>query len=142
MADRLNPPEGWFTFGHHADQPDLPLEFSEERDEEDLLPLWERPMPKANEEEKVGVFLQYATGNQIGGQPQIIGVHNDVTISGVMEMVAIVERGGLATAESVVNEAEAVLAKFLDGEPAQEFARDMVALLAEKCLLRVRDEKE
>jgi hypothetical protein len=35
------PPEGWFTFGTHVDDP-RPLEFSEEVGE-DLLPLWERP---------------------------------------------------------------------------------------------------
>ena len=37
------PPEGWYTFGHHADQPFDPLEFSEEVGE-DGLPLWERPV--------------------------------------------------------------------------------------------------
>lgn len=44
------PPEGWFAFGTHVDDP-RPLEFSEEVGE-DLLPLWERPrgwgMPRAD----------------------------------------------------------------------------------------------
>jgi hypothetical protein len=140
MADRLNPPEGWFTFGHHVDQPTIVLEFSSEVDEEDGLPLWERPKVEGAEEEKVGVLLQYATGNQIGGQPQVIGVHGEVTISGVMEVVAIIERGGLVNPESVVNEAEAAIVRLFDvgrasSEPA-DLARDIVAVLAERGLLR------
>lgn len=129
------PPEGWFTFGHHADQPAVVLEFSSEVDE-DGLPLWERPKVEDAEEDTVRVLLQYGTGNQIGGVPQVIAVNGEVTITGVMEMVAIVERGGLANAESVVNQAEKVLSDFLEGEHVQPFARDMVALLAEKGLLR------
>lgn len=35
-------PEGWYQFGTHVDYPG-DLEFSEEIDEEDGLPLWERP---------------------------------------------------------------------------------------------------
>lgn len=39
------PPPGWYTFGTHANHdPVPPLEFSAEVDEEDLLPLWERPV--------------------------------------------------------------------------------------------------
>lgn len=38
------PPAGWYTFGHHANHdPVPPLEFSAEVDD-DLLPLWERPV--------------------------------------------------------------------------------------------------
>lgn len=37
------PPPGWYTFGTHI-WVDVPLEFSAEVDEEDLLPLWERPV--------------------------------------------------------------------------------------------------
>lgn len=41
--DRLNPPEGWFTFGYHARYEKVPpLEFSTETDD-DGMPLWERP---------------------------------------------------------------------------------------------------
>jgi len=40
-----DPPEGWFSFGWHVDQPDLCLEFSSETGE-DGLPLWERPAPE------------------------------------------------------------------------------------------------
>jgi hypothetical protein len=36
------PPEGWFTFGTHIDQP-IRLEFSTETGE-DGIPLWERPL--------------------------------------------------------------------------------------------------
>jgi hypothetical protein len=36
-------PEGWFTFGTHADQPNIKLEFSVQENE-DGLPLWERPL--------------------------------------------------------------------------------------------------
>ena len=96
-------------------------------------------MPKANEEEKVGVFLQYATGNQINGQPQVIGVHNEVTVSGVMEMVAIVERGGLANPANVVNEAEEAIRPHLlrlSHSISSDDVRDIVAVLAEKGLLR------
>lgn len=94
----------------------------------------------AEEEERVGVFLQYETGNQIGGKPQIIGLPGEVTISGVMEMVAVVERGGLANPANVVNEAEAAIVRLFDvGRNAAEpvdLARDIVAVLAEKGLLR------
>lgn len=38
----VEPPEGWFTFGTHVDQP-VKLEFSEDTSE-DGLPLWERPI--------------------------------------------------------------------------------------------------
>lgn len=38
------PPEGWFGFGTHVDEPGLPLEFSAQTGE-DGLPLWERPRP-------------------------------------------------------------------------------------------------
>jgi len=37
------PPRGWYTFGTHVDY-EGPIEFSAEVDEEDLLPLWERPV--------------------------------------------------------------------------------------------------
>lgn len=136
-TEKFPVPEGWFTFGHHADQPTVVLEFSSEVDE-DGLPLWERPKVEETEEDKVGVLLQYATGNQIGGHPQVIGVSNEVTISGVMEMVAIVERGGLVDTASAVNEAEKVVYGFLDGAAnvAAQYARDIVAALAEKGLLR------
>lgn len=40
------PPTGWYLFGSHVDQPDVPLEFSAELGE-DLLPLWERPRESA-----------------------------------------------------------------------------------------------
>ena len=39
----IAPPPGWEWFGTHAvDEPVPPLEFSEETDPEDGLPLWER----------------------------------------------------------------------------------------------------
>lgn len=37
------PPQGWYTFGTHV-QDDVLIEFSAEVGE-DLLPLWERPLP-------------------------------------------------------------------------------------------------
>jgi hypothetical protein len=132
------PPEGWFTFGHHADQPTVVLEFSSEVGD-DGLPLWERPKVEEAEEEKVGVLLQYATGNQIGGQPQVIGVPGEVTVSGVMELVAIIERGGLVNPESCVNEAESAVFDLLQQAAYSdtfEASRDIVAVLAEKGLLR------
>lgn len=132
------PPEGWYTFGHHADQPTVVLEFSSEVGE-DGLPLWERPKPDEQvPEDTVRVLLQYATGNQIGGVPQVIAVNGNVTISSLMEVIAVVERGGLVNPNSVVNEAEKVVYGFLEGAAnvAAEDARDIVAALAEKGLLR------
>lgn len=41
VSEWREPPEGWFPFGMHVDEP-VPLEFSEEVGE-DGLPLWERP---------------------------------------------------------------------------------------------------
>lgn len=42
-------PLGWFTFGHHIDQPGLRLELSA-AEGEDGLPLWERPATPPGEE--------------------------------------------------------------------------------------------
>lgn len=39
----IDPPEGWFQFGTHLDDP-RPLEFSETLSPGDLLPMWERPV--------------------------------------------------------------------------------------------------
>lgn len=41
-----NPPDGWFNFGHHIDQPDVKLEFH--GISLDGLPVWERPKVTTN----------------------------------------------------------------------------------------------
>lgn len=139
-TEKFPVPEGWFTFGHHADQPTVVLEFSSEVGE-DGLPLWERPKVEDAEEDTVRVLLQYGTGNQIGGVPQVIAVNGEVTITGLMETIAIIERGGLADPANVVNEAERAISHLMDGEHAG-LVRDIVAVLAEKGLLRIVDAKD
>lgn len=44
LERQMNPPEGWFVFGTHVGPDDPLVEFSEELDPEDGLPMWERPM--------------------------------------------------------------------------------------------------
>lgn len=64
---------------------------------------------------------------------------HEVTLSGLMEVQAILERGGLIDPGNVVNEAEAVVRQFLGGQKGYiyaDHARDVVAMLAEKGLLR------
>lgn len=90
-------------------------------------------------EDRVMAGLQYATGNIINGQPQVIGITNEVTVEGVMEMRAIIERGGLSDAEGRVAHAEGIVSGFLlQHAPAvtATLARDIVGLLAEKGLLK------
>lgn len=42
MVQLAVPPEGWFTLGHHRNQPDVRLEFW--GTDEAGVPLWERPV--------------------------------------------------------------------------------------------------
>lgn len=137
-TEKFPVPEGWFTLGHHADQPTVVLEFSSEVGE-DGLPLWERPKVEDAEEDTVRVLLQYGTGNQIGGVPQVIAVNGEVTITGLMETIAIIERGDLVNSDSVVNMAEQEVFNLLQSvahDDTFEMSRDIVAVLAEKGLLR------
>jgi|SRR5690606_19997669 len=91
-------------------------------------------------EDRVMAGLQYATGNMINGQPQVIGITNQVTVSGLMEMRAILERGGLVDPENRVSQVEGIVAGFLIQAGAANvsalLARDIAGLLAEKGLLR------
>lgn len=54
----VQPPAGWFTFGHHAhpDRLGEVVEFSEEVGA-DGFPLWERPIPRPG-----GVRFEYTDG--------------------------------------------------------------------------------
>lgn len=93
----------------------------------------------AETEDTVLVSLRYTTGNQIGGKPQVIALAAEVTLSGLMEVQAILERGGLVEQGNVVNEAERVVADYIlmaSQAPMAADARDIVAVLAEHGLLR------
>lgn len=89
-------------------------------------------------EDTVFVSLRYTTGNQIGGKPQVIAQAAEVKLSGLMEIQAILERGGLVEQGNVVNEAERVVGALIgaDGGHFADLARDIVAVLAERGLLR------
>jgi hypothetical protein len=93
----------------------------------------------AEAEDRVFVSLRYTTGNQIGGKPQVIAQAAEVTLSGLMEVQAILERGGLVEQGNVVNEATRVVADYIlmaSQAPMAADARDIVGLLAEHGLLR------
>jgi len=100
----------------------------------------EAALEGAEAEDRVLVGLQYATGNVLNGQPQVIGFTNAVTVSGVMEMRAILERGGLVDPENRVSQVEGIVAGFLIQAGAANvsalLARDIAGLLSEKGLLK------
>jgi hypothetical protein len=96
----------------------------------------EKALEGAAAEDTVQGRLLYTTGNRIGGRPQIITLDFEVTLSGLMEIQAILERGGLVEPGNVVNEAEAAILPILDGGAPVLLARDIVGVLAERGLLR------
>ena len=99
----------------------------------------------AEAEDTVVVHLLVPTGITLGGQPHptlgFARTDAEVKLSGLMEVQAILERGGLVEQGNVVNEAEQVVAGHLAelekyAEPLRPDARDIVAVLAEHGLLR------
>lgn len=84
-TDFLNPPDGWFAYGSHVGF-DGPLEFSEEVDPNDHLPLWERHPDMKNE--------------QSVWKPQL-GIIQEMpeTAPSVDELVASIKRGIESQAE-------------------------------------------
>ena len=94
----------------------------------------------AETEDTVIVHLLVPTGVTLGGRPHPRLGHTrataEVTLSGLMEVQAILERGGLVEQGNVVNEAEAAILPLLDGGAPRLLARDIVAVLDERGLLR------
>lgn len=66
-----SPPEGWFTYGTHVDKDDVVLDFWGE--DEDGLPLWERPKPLGETvaEAIVSMLESHAEEARNGGAPSI-----------------------------------------------------------------------
>lgn len=60
------PAPGWFTFGSHADQPDLELEFWGAETSLDGLPIWERPAAPSEEVVDAAARALDSTGNVFG----------------------------------------------------------------------------
>jgi hypothetical protein len=100
----------------------------------------EKALEDAETEDTVVVTLLVPTGITLGGRPHPrlghVRTNAEVTLSGLMEIQAILERGGLVKQGNVVNEAERVILPLLDGGAPRLLARDIVGLLAEKGLLR------
>ncbi len=95
----------------------------------------------AEAEDTVVVHLLVPTGITLGGQPHptlgFARTDAEVKLSGLMEVQAILERGGLVEQGNVVNEASDCVEVFLsDVGMDSSVARDIVAVLAEHGLLR------
>lgn len=99
----------------------------------------DKALADAEAEDTVAVILWVPTGITLGGKPHptlgMVSSQAEVTLSGLMEVQAILERGGLVEQGSVVNEAERVVVGLL-GHELSHLARDIVAVLAERGLLR------
>jgi len=103
----------------------------------------EKALEGAEAEDTVVVHISVPTGITLNGLPHptlgMVSSWHEVTLSGLMEVQAILERGGLVEQGNVVNEAEAAVLGVLDqaGDCIHAgHSRDIVAVLAERGLLR------
>jgi len=100
----------------------------------------EKALEGAETEDTAVVHISVPTGITLYGLPHptlgMVSSWHEVTLSGLMEVQAILERGGLVEQGNVINEAEAAILPLLDGGAPRLLARDIVAVLAEHGLLR------
>lgn len=69
---RLADKDGWFAFGHHANNPEMVGRLEFDGIDEDGLPMWERPIaaptpagPAQNDEDAIMIDNQPITGNDL-----------------------------------------------------------------------------